>query len=308
MLEEDYSLKEVDSDELRELLAESEALEEPESGASAICERIASLRSRGLRQALPALMMELERIAREPLSAEERIAVMHCVKKPVLKAIASLPKPRGPAPVAASPGANANTLEQRLLLLMIYNLRKTLHEIDRTQSSRYADDDSERIWVLQHLFRFFTRQIRYGIDWDRPLPQHTWRDLHDLFVYLVVRGMVQLTADFSVSIFDEDFDAEIEYKRALLLGLADRMTNRKAKTVDFFKELKFWASETRLQDPSGLVGQSGLIKLEVTQDEPPLLFEGVLAQSFRGWVVRLPEAFRDYIDSVNHGVRASPPA
>jgi hypothetical protein len=304
MLEEDYSLKEVDSDELRELLAESEALEEPVSGASAICERIASLRSRGLRQALPALMMELERTARETLSAEERITVMHCVKKPVLKAIASLPKPHGPAPS----GANATTLEQRLLLLMIYNLRKTLHEIDRTQSSRYADDDSERIWVLQHLFRFFTRQIRYGIDWDRPLPQHSWRDLHDLFVYLVVRGMVQLTSDFSVSIFDEDFDAEIEYKRALLLGLADRLTNRRAKTEDFFKELKRWASETRLQDPNSLVGQSGLIKLDVTQDEPPLLFEGVLAQSFRGWVVRPPEAFRDYIDSVNHGQRAAPSA
>ncbi len=301
MLEEDYSLKEVDSEELRELLAESETLDEPESGASVICERIQALRSRGLRQALPALMVELERVARETLDAEERIIVMHCVKKPVLKAVASLPKPRGPAPS----GSQANTLEQRLLLLMIYNLRKTLHEIDRTQSSRYADDDSERIWILQHLFRFFTRQIRYGIDWDRPLPQHTWRDLHDLFVYLVVRGMVQLSSDFSVSIFDEDFDAEIEYKRALLLGLADRLTNRRAKSEDYFKELKRWASETRLQDPNSLLGQSGLIKLEVTQDEPPLLFEGVLAQSFRGWVVRPPEAFREFIDSVNHGYRTS---
>lgn len=302
MLEEDYSLKEVDSEELRELLAESETLPEPVSGASAICERIQALRSRGLRQALPALMMELEHVARDTLSAEERIAVMHCLKKPVLKAIASLPKPHGPAPSGAN--ANTNTLEQRMLLLMIYNLRKTLHEIDRTQSSRYADEDSERIWVLQHLFRFFTRQIRYAIDWNRPLPQHTWRDLHDLFVYLVVRGMVQLTSDFSVSIFDEDFDAEIEYKRALLLGLADRLTNRRAKTDDFFKELKRWASETRLQDPNALIGQSGLIKLEVTQDEPPLLFEGVLAQSFRGWVVRPPESFREFIDSVNHGQRS----
>jgi hypothetical protein len=302
MLEDEYSLKEVDSEELRELLAESEALAEPEPAANSICDRIQSLRNRGLRQALPALMLEMEHIARETLDADARIAVMHCVKKPVLKAIASLPKPSGPP----SSGSTANTLEQRLLLLMIYNLRKTLHEIDRTQSSRYADDDTERVWVLQHLFRFFTRQIRYGIDWDRPLPQHTWRDLHDLFVYLVVRGMVQLTSDFSVSIFDEDFDAEIEYKRALLLGLADRLTNRRAKTEDFFRDLKLWASETRLQDPNGLVGQTGLIKLDVTQDEPPLLYEGALAQAFRGWVVRPPEVFRDFVDSINHGYRPAP--
>jgi hypothetical protein len=35
------------------------------------------------------------------------------------------------------------------------------------------------------------------------------------------------------------------------------------------------------------------------------MFEGALAQSFRGWVVRPPEAFREFIDSVNHGTTAS---
>ncbi|MBB1127092.1 hypothetical protein [Thiospirillum jenense] len=300
MIPGEYSLKEVDSEELQELLAaESEPPPiESESAASAICGRIETLRHHALKQALPTLMLELERTARETLTAEERVIVMRCVKKPVLKAAAGLPKPiKG----GDGGGAASITLEQRLLLLMLYNLRKTLHDVDRACTNRFADDDGDRIWVLQQMFRFFSRQIRYGIDWDRPWPPNTWRDLHDLFVYLVVRGMVQLSSDFSVSVFDEDFDAEIEYKRALLLGLTDRLTNRRANSEEFSPLLKRWATETRLQDPNSLVGQTGLIKVEVTCDEPPRLQEGALTESFRGWILRPPESFRDYIDHINFG-------
>ncbi len=296
-MQDDYSLKEVDSEELRELLAaESEPMViESQSPASDICSRIQALRNHGLKQALPALMLELERIARENLEADDRITVMRCVKKPVLKAAAGLPKPR----ISEGKETAAITLEQRLILLMIYNLRKTLHEVDRTQSNQFSDDDSDRIWVLQQLFRFFSRQIRYSVDFKRPCPQHTWRDLHDLFVYLVVRGMVQLSSDFSVSVFDEDFDAEIEYKRALLLGVVDRLTHHRAQSDDFFHLLKRWASDSRLQDPNSLIGQAGLIKVEVTHDESPQLYETEMTEAFRGWVLRPPEEFREYIDNFN---------
>jgi hypothetical protein len=298
MIEGEYSLKEVDSEEFRELLAESEPIiEEPESLASEICARIQALRDQNLRQALPILMLELEQIARENLEVDDRIAVMRCVKKPVLKALAGLPDPRRPGGGASGSSAGL-TMAQRLMTLMIYNLRKTLHDVDRTHRGRFTDDDNDRIWVLHQLFRFFSRQIRYGIDYDRPWPQNTWRDLHDLFVYLVVRGMVQLNTDFGISIFEEGFDAEIEYKRALLLGLVDRLTDHHASTGDFFGKLKTWASDTRLQDPKNLVGTPGLIKVQVTRDEPPECYEEALAESFRGWVLRPPQGFYDYINTV----------
>jgi len=298
MMQEDYSLKEVDSEELRELLgAESEIPIKPESAASEICGRIQALRNHSLKQALPALMLELERIARDPLEVADRVLVMRCIKKPVLKAAAGLPKPRKGSTELG--GASAITLEQRLLLLMTYNLRKALHDIDRAPGNRYENDDTDRLWVLHQLFRFFSRQIRYGIDWDRPWPPNTWRDLHDLFVYLVVRGMVQLNTDFSVSVFGEDFDAEIEYKRALLFGLVDRLTQRRACTEDVARFLKLWASESRLQNPNTLLGQSGLIKVEVTRDEPPCVQEGELTEAFRGWVLHPPAEFRDYVARVN---------
>lgn len=305
MMQEGYSLEEVDlkDEELRELMAaESEIPLKPESPASEICGRIQALRDHSLKQALPALMLELERIARDPLEIADRVLVMRCIKKPVLKAAAALPKPRR----GSSEGSSAITLEQRLLLLMIYNLRKALHDIDRAPGRRYEDDDPDRLWVLHQLFRFFSRQIRYGIDWDRAWPPNTWRDLHDLFVYLVVRGMVQLNTDFSVSVYGEDFDAEIEYKRVLLLGLVDRLTQRRAVTEEVARFLKRWASETRLQNPNTLLGQSGLIKVEVTRDEPPAVHEGALTEAFRGWVLHPPPEFHDYVAHVNaHGRVAS---
>jgi len=261
--------------------------------------RLNSLRKLDLQQALPLLLLELDRILHAQLGPEHRVALLECIKKPVLKAAAGLPKPASHGREGAQRLPAGMTLEQRLLLMMTRNLRHALYEIDRSQSSLLVEDDGDRVWVLLQVFRFLGRQVRYGIDWDRPWPKHTWQDLHDLFVYLVVRGSVQVNSGFTVAAFDDEFDAEIEYKRLLLLGLADRLTDRRSRTADFFHLLKRWAVDTRLVEPERAIGQERVIKVEVIRDEPPRLREAKLAESFRGWVLRPADAFVDYVRRVN---------
>lgn len=266
---------------------------------AAVRARLHALRRLELPQALPRLLLELDRILHGQLSFEQRVVLLQSIKKPVLKAAAGLPKPTDERNGGAKRVPAGMTLEQRLLLMMTRNLRHALYEIDRSQSSLLVEDDDDRVWVLLQVFRFIGRQIRYGIDWDRPWPKHTWQDLHDLFVYLVVRGSVQVNSGFAVASFDDEFDAEIEYKRLLLLGLADRLTDRRSHTADFFHMLKRWAVDSRLMEPERALGQAQVIKVEVIRDEPPRLREAKLTESFRGWVLRPADAFVDYVKQVN---------
>jgi len=185
--------------------------------------------------------------------------------------------------------AEGMTLEQRLIHMMIGNLRQTLYDYDRAQGSRLVEDDGRRVWLLQQVFRFFVRQMRYAVDWERPWPVHTWQDLHDLFVYLVVRGSVPLDSAFTVAVFDDEFDAAVEYKRLLLLGLVDGLTQRRAQTDAYFHLLKRWAADSSLVEPEKAMGRQDVIAVQVTQDAPPQLVRGKLTISFRGWVLRPAE-------------------
>jgi hypothetical protein len=282
----------------------SEAAVAPLVSAAAVAERLDVLAAMPLKEALPGLLLELDRLRAAEMDAEERVQAMQDLKRPVLKAAASLPKPTPGSRTALRAADGGMTLEQRLLHLMIANLRRALHDYDRAQGSRLVDDDGQRIWLLQQLFRFFGRQLRYAVDWDRPWPTHTWQDLHDLFVYLVVRGSVPLDSAFTVAVFDDELDPAIEYKRLLLLGLVDGLTHRSSTSNGYFHLLKRWAAESSLVEPEKAMGRQDVIRVVVTQDLPPELLRGKLTASFRGWVLRPADACVAYISHQRRGAKA----
>lgn len=271
---------------------------------AALGDRLHLLRRLDLQRALPLLLVELDHTLRANIPAELRVNLLHMLKQPVLKAIAGLPKPMA-EPDGSAPRrgetltSNAGiTLEQRLLLMMSRNLRHALFELDRSPNSVLQDVDDGRTWVLQQTFRFISRQVRYGVDFNRPWPKHTWQDLHDLFVYLVARGAVRVDAGFTVAVFEDEFDAEIEYKRLLLLGVVDRASERRVQSADYYHMLKRWAADSVLQDPAQVPREERVIKVEVTRDEPPRLREPPPHEAFRGWVLRPPRVFFEFLDRV----------
>ncbi len=266
----------------------------------AVAERLVRLGALSLKDALPLLLLELDRLRAASLDVEDRIELLQALKKPVLKAAASLPKPTPGSRTALRTADGGMTLEQRLINLMITNLRQALYEYDRAQGSRLADDDGLRIWLLQQVFRFFGRQLRYTVDWDRSWPGHTWQELHDLFVYLVVRGSVAMDSAFTVAVFDDELDAATEYKRLLLLGLVDELTQRATASDAYFHLLKRWSVDSTLVEPEKLLGHRDQIQVVVTQDAPPQLLRGTLEASFRGWVLRPAQACIGYITQHRH--------
>jgi hypothetical protein len=263
--------------------------------AEAFSARLQRLAALPLRQALPLLLVELDRLRGARMDADDRVELMEVLKKPVLKAAASLPKPSPGSRTAERTADGGLTLEQRLIHLMIANLRRALYEYDRAQGSRLVEDDGRRTWLLQQIFRFFVRQLRYAVDWERPWPTHTWQDLHDLFVYLVVRGSVLLDSGFTVAVFDDEFDVATEYKRLLLLGLVDELTLRADTSDAYFHLLKRWSGDSSLVEPEKVRGREGVIQVQVTTDNPPQVHRGKLEASFRGWVLQPSEGCLSYI-------------
>lgn len=262
---------------------------------------LSAQRSMDVRDALPALVLRLDRLRELELEPGTRLELMRLYKRPVLKACAALPNPDPQAPDGGFGGAGL-TAEQRLDWLMRVNLGQLFQELDRKRYRCAAATEENRQWVLRNLFKFLRRQIRYAMLARRPCPRQTWQDLHDLFVYLVIRGNVQLDSAVHVDAFDDGFDAESEYKHLLLLGYAQACGLAGQPALDLLQKAPEWARRSSLSDPGAHLGLLELMLVEVSYDRPMRINDGSLREGFRGWVLLPADAF---IQFIQHGTRRS---
>jgi hypothetical protein len=260
------------------------------------------LRRQGLGLALPALILKLDTLGKVNLPALHRVELLRLFNKPVLKILASLPKPVVAASHAPPGGAPAGlTLEQRLLRLMQTNLQHAAYDLFKVECSEDTAADDARAWTTRNLFDFTERQIRYGIDWRVPWPPGTWQDLHDVFVFLSTRGPTRVmnTTEFDIQVpglsAQRSRDAEAVYKRLLLLGLASQFKPMCCDDPDLSNSLDAWAAESRLEPPERRVWDIGVYMVEVGRDVPPRHFPGVLEDTFHGWVLEPAPGFLAYI-------------
>ncbi|MCG6942232.1 MAG: hypothetical protein LJE69_13390 [Thiohalocapsa sp.] len=263
-------------------------------------EWLAAQRARSVREVLPALVMRLDRLALIDLAPEVRLELMRLYKRPVLKVCAALPNPDPRLPYGGFDKPTGLTGEQRLDALMRGNFDRLFQELDRQRYRCAAATEENRQWVLRNLFKFHRRQIRYAMLAARECPPHTWQALHDLFVYLVIRGNVQLDAAVQVDLFDDGFDAEIEYKRLLLLGYAGQRGLSGQAALDLLLRLPDWARNTHLSDPGAHLGVLDLMLVEVSYDRPMRVNDASLREGFRGWVLLPAREFTQFVDHATH--------
>jgi len=259
---------------------------------------LGSLRAQGVRQAGPALLLALAALRRATLSPSRRLSILRLLKVPVLKTCAGLPKPwsgRGQPPdVGACPCGV--TLEQRLYRLTFQNLHQALIQLDRGPPAQDERQVRGRDWALHNLFRFCARQLRYAALWGCPVPVDTWRDLHDLYVYLMVRRVTR-AAPGRPQHAPSAVDASVEYKQLLLFGLAEQRAGPAVRSSAVLAGLARWAEATLLEDPHvGLHGETGLYVVEVGQDQPPRRHPGPLDAGLRGWVLLPPAEFFEQLE------------
>lgn len=266
------------------------------------------LRGQGLGLALPALILKLDALSKADLHPLQRAELLRLFKRPVLKALASLPKPIVAASGFAKGAASGVTLEQRLLLVMEANHRQALHDLSLVE---YVGDDAcadARAWVIRALFYYTERQIRYGIDWKVPWPPGTWQALHDLYVLLSTRDMLQTLVPTQFDAADPDLsdeqplDPTVAYKRLLLLGLGNQLRPGCCDDPVLAEHLDAWAAESRLDDPEGRVWDLGVYVVEAAKDSPPRFRQGVLEDSFHGWVLEPAEGFRALVGRPRNSV------
>jgi len=255
-----------------------------------------ALRELSISKALPQLIMRLEHLSRQDLDLKVRLDLMRVYKRPVLKAAAALPNPNPRLPFGGFRSDQGLTAEQRLDILMRDNLKHLFQDLDRKRYMASAATEENRHWVLLNRFKFLRRQVRYALLARRDCPTHTWQDAHDLFVYLVIRGNVQLNETMHVGVFDDDFDPETEYKRLLLMGHAHACGLPGDALLALLPRLPVWARRSRLTDPGGHLGKFNLMQVEVSKDRPLRVNPSSLDEGFRGWVLLPDDGYLDFVE------------
>ncbi|MEY6433937.1 hypothetical protein ABC977_16150 [Thioalkalicoccus limnaeus] len=284
----------VDLARCPELPEDSPAMAEAYRETSRRIDRLSGWRTKDL---LLGLLIELERLDRSALAPDQRFEILQRLTPLVRRVIARTPRPQK-ARVGDPPGASTLTLEQRLFQVLVLNHQRLLRDLDRPRFLASDAGSRWRDWTQRRLIRYLGRQILYAAMTARAVPRHTWRDLHDLFVYLVRRANLSIRRSRDDPQAPRDAYFEVAYKRSLLAGLLDRLGSRPALDRSSLPDLGRWALESLLMDPAGLVGRDRLILVDVTRDQPPCLIAGSLDAPFPGWVLVPPEPFLRRLDPV----------
>lgn len=249
---------------------------------------LGELRAGGVRQAGPGLILALENLRKTEISAGRRLAILSALKVPLLKTCAGLPKPRRPG-VRVAP-RHGVTLEQHLYRLMFLNLNQALRQLDQERLLPSRPQQRRREWAIRNLFRFANRQVRYAVHWSTPLPENTWRGIHELHVYLRMRRPILAGSNSEPEVPLSWIDPELEYKKLLLFGLAARLREALVRDEDFLDELEDRAAQILLEDPHRMLGRLRLFLVDISEDAPPHQRMEPLDVTFCGWVLQLPQA------------------
>jgi hypothetical protein len=232
----------------------------------------------------------LDHLDEEDLTPRQRIRTLSRLKRPLLEMVEALSRlgPKGSDPKVSalepSPSSGRHLIER-----VCRNLDHLLQDLDRGRFRAKPKDDEDWRWTIRQLFAFLGRQIEQGILEARPWPPRTWLRLHDLFEYLIERGGLELGTGSSN--LGRGFDPETVYKRLLLLGLCPQLVGARKLDEDVANQLMRWAIESRLVEPSGRLGEYGLILVETSQDAPARFRAQPQDAPWRGWVLEPPADF-----------------
>ncbi len=270
-------------------------------------QRLARLRTLHQDRVVPELILILEQVPLAELSLPDRLRLLCRLEHAVVRVSAVLAhnRARSPSPFPGQP--TSLSLEQRLYAAMVRASTHLLRELDHGQGFFSEQHVRGRTWAIRVALRFFSRGVLYAVATGRPWPPGAWQSLHDLFVYLVMRGTVHIHGS-SRAAEDDEPDPELVYKRLIMIGLASECCARQRLDARVLARLRTLAAESRLVAADGLIGEFGLILVDVGRDVPAEIRVGSLDDPFRGWVLRAPDAFRTLLHSLGrdrHGIQVS---
>lgn len=242
---------------------------------------VGRLPSLTVRHALPELIVRLTGLLGTPLDTETRYLMLRALKGAVLRVAQALPHASARSHGAADGGQVG--LGQRLFDAMARNCIRLLQDLDRERFGGTEERAERRLWAVRNAFRFIGRAVLCAVDSGRPWQPGLWQALHDLYVYLVVRGG---HGEPLVQGGERAFDAQQAYKRLVLVGLVAELVGTGCLDADVRSRLAAIADDARLAESEALVGEYDLILVEVSRDQPARIKSDRLQDPFRGWVLQ----------------------
>ncbi|WP_295454213.1 hypothetical protein [uncultured Thiodictyon sp.] len=236
---------------------------------------------------LPEVLLALEQIRDRSMEAERRLAMLRALKDPV-EAIQSARARRGAGLDGCAPSRTLS-LEDSVYRSWCGNLQRLLIDLGHPRSVGQARFAIYREWVLRQLLKDLGRAADAAVRAGQRVMPGTWRSLHDLFLYLDGRDEVAGPAPAGPA----RFNPGNEYKRLLLLGALAEYQDLDQILPVIGPRLREWAGVSVLKRDVCVVGESALLRLDLTADGPPRRARPGDEQPYQGWVLEPAKPYTD---------------
>lgn len=261
------------------------------------------LKPNDLHLILPQVLLTLDQIRDQAMGPERRLAMLRALKEQVEAIHAALPELRSPTH-GWSPGASGHplTLEQRLTHSWCSNLQRLLMELGQPRYQGHARFAVYREWTLRQLLRGLTQAVEHATGTRQPAPSGLWRSIYDAFLYLEGRDELQGHA-----VADRcQFNPGTELKRLFLLGAIAACAEGAASLKEIGARLRDWAETAVLSRGEPLSGEGRFLRVDVSCDEPPSWGSAAVRGAYSGWLLKVPGAVEDYLESIVPGTCGQP--
>jgi hypothetical protein len=254
------------------------------------------LSGQGICQAAVGLILKLDSMSRVRLDPRQRLLLLSLLEDPLHTVLRGL---SGRVALVRRGGEAQGfdlSIEERLACAFFRNLKQALLELSLGPSRPDVDLTETLVWALQQQFVLLGRQVESAIAARREPPFATWLELHGCFAYFQERVQPVLDGGDAAH-YGDDWQAEVAYKRLLLLGLLAASNAKLVPNPAFGSRLRTWVAGTGLVAAGSMAGQSGLWVVDVGVDEPARWTNGPIAQGAGGWVLVPPDDAATYLQT-----------
>lgn len=233
---------------------------------------------------LEEVLQALEQIRTRAMGPEQRLAMLRALKERV-GALMSDPLPTPDAGPGRGQPADAARRADRLTDAWCGNLWHLLNELGHPRTAGQASFAVYREWVVRQLIRDLGGWVLAAARAGRAAPRGIWRTLHEVYFYLDGRDEVNGSGE------PGRFSPGREYKRLLLAGVLGAEPGAQQLLAEVEPRLNGWAAHSIVRRDARIIGESTLLRLDLSGDEPPRRGRPGDPQPYRGWVLEPPAAF-----------------
>lgn len=258
------------------------------------------LRPSDLHVMLPQVLLTLDQIRDQAMEPERRLSMLRALRDQVDAILTWAPSPRATLEDRARRSGDAGSrarsarppgLVQRVARSWCHNLQRLMIDLGQPRFEGISRFAVYREWTLRQLTRGLRQSVELAVRFGQPQASGMWRCVYDLFLYLDGRDELDGTTIPGRA----RFNPGMELKRIMLLGGICDLADTPRVLREIAPKLADWAAAAELTHGNCVVGDTRLLRVDVTRDQPPHWNGEGLEAPYRGWLLQPPRAYLDYL-------------